>query len=122
MSANSNDLRAMRTLLQQTHTDALDRTNATLPFPFEPIKIAVNDYRKKQAQRTEYDMVLNSLGEAGKKSAAQKISDEDEDSKTPAWRVHHIKMKYWTLADHYYWNVQAPWFNQNVQAPWFNQR
>ena len=86
MSCNVNSLNAMRTLLQQTQTGALDRTGAMLPG----LSCNFND------------MVSDKLGLLYKQRVIQHLRDADECTKERWWRVKHLKKIYWDVQDAYY--------------------
>ena len=98
MSSNSNSLHAMRTLLQQTQTVALDRTGAgvaldrtgaraglILSYEPEDMVVSGNDPYRDLIRRT--------------------LWNKDECTTQPSWRTRHLKKIYWTRADWYYWTV-----------------
>ena len=86
MSCNVNSLNAMRTLLQQTQTVALDRTGAMLPG----------------LSHNPNDMVSDKIGLYKKSKCIQELRDAEPQTMEPWWRVIYLKKIYWDSKDVYY--------------------
>ena len=94
MSCNVNSLTAMRTLLQQTQTVALDRTGAGVALD----RTGAGLFLSKDLG----DMVVKGNAEY-RAMIIQKLVNKAPCTQNPDWRTTHLKKKYWSASDLWYW-------------------
>ena len=94
MSCNVNSLTAMRTLLQQTQTVALDRTGAGVALDRTGAGLILSEDPE--------DMVVK--GNAEYRAHIKKLLvDNAPCTKSHDWRTTNLKKKYWSASDLWYW-------------------